>query len=386
MRTLVTVALLVGAVWPCLAQDADRALAARIQASRDIAWLESMVLGTGPARALLVPTRAPNGHRLAAYVRIGALATPAALAAIDRVEARLRTIDLVPARVRFDDVDRSGLSKPISPVATIERAGTTYALFDSWRLRGPDIFIAWTRTPDDLDSWTRPLPTGLQFSDNRPWSDITLRWSGSDSLTLEYRDGPPRDGAILGQFPRSYAVVTFPDLAHLYPPVPIVSRTEVIDLSDVQRDADHDGWTDIEERILGLNPADADSDADGLPDGRDTCPDFPRDALTAKHDGELLSRAFFAVRGFSGTLRALTMRDDSAHFFGYNAPILRRPRAQFEEFGSSVWWEIERKTDHEARVWVGSGRHGQELMQLKRVNGHWVVVAYLASRMIIATP
>ena len=37
-------------------------------------------------------------------------------------------------------------------------------------------------------------------------------------------------------------------------------------------DVDHDGWTDLEESIIGLNNNKADSDRDGVPDGRDANP------------------------------------------------------------------------------------------------------------------
>ncbi|WP_443749845.1 hypothetical protein [Asticcacaulis solisilvae] len=43
-------------------------------------------------------------------------------------------------------------------------------------------------------------------------------------------------------------------------------------LADLEADRDHDGLADIEEARLGLDPAKADSDGDGIPDGVDALP------------------------------------------------------------------------------------------------------------------
>lgn len=45
-----------------------------------------------------------------------------------------------------------------------------------------------------------------------------------------------------------------------------------VDLSEVRRDTDGDGLTDLLEEKLLSNPSDRDTDADGIPDGRDAVP------------------------------------------------------------------------------------------------------------------
>jgi hypothetical protein len=63
-----------------------------------------------------------------------------------------------------------------------------------------------------------------------------------------------------------------------FPPVGLGYRREAkglyldASLADLSADRDHDGLTDIEEARLGLDPAKADSDGDGIPDGVDALP------------------------------------------------------------------------------------------------------------------
>ena len=62
-----------------------------------------------------------------------------------------------------------------------------------------------------------------------------------------------------------------------------------VDLKDIASDVDKDGWTDVEESIIGLNNDKADSDDDGLPDGRDANPLLPDPAV--KTNAQLIAQA-----------------------------------------------------------------------------------------------
>src|SRR6185436_566904 len=53
--------------------------------------------------------------------------------------------------------------------------------------------------------------------------------------------------------------------------VPMPPATTVA-IAAIDQDSDGDGWTDIEERALGMRPDRADSDGDGIADGVDSTP------------------------------------------------------------------------------------------------------------------
>jgi hypothetical protein len=63
-----------------------------------------------------------------------------------------------------------------------------------------------------------------------------------------------------------------------FPPIAMRAKREAQNkmircpLAEIFRDADNDGLTDIEEAQLGTDPADADTDGDGLSDGADPAP------------------------------------------------------------------------------------------------------------------
>jgi hypothetical protein len=66
-----------------------------------------------------------------------------------------------------------------------------------------------------------------------------------------------------------------------YPPVALNSKRRArnlylrIPIAALRQDNDGDGITDIVERHLLLDPQNADSDGDGIPDGRDSLPNVP---------------------------------------------------------------------------------------------------------------
>jgi hypothetical protein len=66
-------------------------------------------------------------------------------------------------------------------------------------------------------------------------------------------------------------------------------------------DSDHDGLTDEMERALGLDPGNADTDADNLPDGYELVTSHT-DPLRADSDGDRLNDAFELARGLDPTL------------------------------------------------------------------------------------
>jgi hypothetical protein len=375
-RWSIGVVLALAGTWPLTAQDSDEFLTARINQSTDIAWLESLVTNTGAAPTLLASVQRPVWGRQAAYFRLGAIGDSSAFAALDKIEARAKASDLVPANVPLSNAGISGAMQPLESFFTVEHDGTAFAIFGSLMLGGPDLFIASSRTPEDLNSWTRPRLTGVQWRDQLPWSDVALRWLNPGRIELTFKEGPARAGSILGFFPSFGGLIAPPPPPPPpvldTPTIPITTRTVTIDLADVERDSDADGWSDLEEHALGLDPRNPDTDGDGAADGRDTCPDLAR-PQPHKEDtnADMIARAFFAVRGFSASRRAMVMRDGSVHLFGYSAPIVSRlrPGSRFD----GAMWSIEGQTDTSARVWVFDGQ-GEAMVELNRKQGRWIAL------------
>lgn len=65
-------------------------------------------------------------------------------------------------------------------------------------------------------------------------------------------------------------------------------------LADLRRDADSDGMLDLVEKRLGSDPARADSDGDGVPDGKDAAP-LARPAASAGDRQQILQLLFAAL-------------------------------------------------------------------------------------------
>nr|HWA82002.1 hypothetical protein [Fimbriimonadaceae bacterium] len=75
--------------------------------------------------------------------------------------------------------------------------------------------------------------------------------------------------------------------------------------ADLTRDSDGDGYSDVVEKWLGLDPGRADSDGDGLPDGTDKNPLAPRRLLNETEKALLAGfEAETAERQMNGTLFA----------------------------------------------------------------------------------
>ncbi len=157
-------------------------------------------------------------------------------------------------------------------------------------------------------------------------------------------------------------------------------------LADVTRDTDHDGWTDLEEQRLGLDPNKSDTDGDGLADGMDPCPSYapPKDDETDENI-QILQKAVFATFGLSGSRQLLLVGPNSprAQFWGYAGPIIfleDTGAAWREKYGSGglfVTLEATRTGD-EAQVrlsdYVGPMGGGTQFIHLKKIQGKWIVV------------
>jgi hypothetical protein len=180
------------------------------------------------------------------------------------------------------------------------------------------------------------------------------------------------------------------------PPAPIA-----IDLSSIHRDADRDGWTDFEERQLGLNPASADSHGDGLSDGADsTLLHAPAASDSTDDDVLLLRQAWFAMYGVRGSryalfvprgLRPMQLQGLSGPvFFGIDLPSRvgcgRGSRKDCSPIrgGAETRWTIVRRSDNHSTVeftnYLGAGFMSAARLELRTIDGFWVVVSYGLAR------
>lgn len=351
--------------------------------SNDVARLEEVAgppaaPGVEPAGAR--PARAGKGLRRSAYVRLGAIGTAESIAALKRVEARWR--EVVPAAPvtgveawahpawHFGDSD----AKPLATVK--DAAGVTYAVVPGTMMGSLDLFLTTSRTPDDKNSWTRPLliPEPIY----RGVSDPKLALEGDDTLRFTFTQGEPGPRGIMeGQ-------VT---------PVPAAPKTGpqswALSLRELRRDTDGDGWTDIEEQRLGLDPRRADTDGDGVADGRDVCPDYAPPAAEARdEEAQMIQRAFLALYGLSGSRHVLFVgaKSKRVQLWGYAGPILygtdvKGFQQKYPEGYVTVSWSLKKKGADEAVVQMSDfegplAASGQDL-RLKKIGGEWFVVENL---------
>jgi hypothetical protein len=332
---------------------------ARVDASSDVAWLERIAASADAAREAQGQSRIgqPKQLRIAAYARLGALGTPASLAAIARVERVLAAQPLLPTAVTLGRWPAVGLHMSDSPALVLAQIiapdAVTYAVVSAQLLGGHDFFLLATRTPHDPTTWSRPklIAPAAPF---RYGEATSLAWAGPRRLTFMVAD-----------------------------------RTMSVVIDDVDRDSDGDGWTDREEARLGTNPHDRDTDRDGIPDGRDVCPLFARPADNpADETGAIYQKAIFATFAMSGSRDLLYVRPGSPrmHVAGYGGPVLFDREIPVDgNGGGGTWvgWKIASRDATTASVevsdWEGMLAAGGVDVQLRKIDGAWVVVSVRAT-------
>jgi hypothetical protein len=316
MVRLVLLAFTLAVAVPSAVQRND--VFTQVNTSGDIAWLEKLASEMGAAEAITPSFYTPKTVRAAAYVRLGELGSDASLDAARRVEAAAREWSLVPKTVSLKSMPHPsghfGDPRP-EPFALLPASdGFTNGLIALTRLGGFDIFLMVSRTPDDPASWSKPL----LLPDRAPYgiAEPRLKWNDAHSrLILEFL-ASQNLGAGSKVAVRPYTPKANP---------PAELQTWTIDPVAVWADRDGDGWTDIEETRLRTSASAADSDRDGIPDGRDVAPRYAPSALE-QNDPEvkILQKVFFAAYGIHGSADLLCVGGGSRPFqpWGSRAPIL----------------------------------------------------------------
>ncbi len=358
-----------------------------IAQSTDIAWLESIAGSADGAATFMREHNVRFGQakdwRTTAFARLGEIGTPESLAAVRRIEAAAKSIVPAPPRVRFGTAPSpgwhmgDGVLRSVAEVRALD--GTTYSVVVANLVGGLGLFLSTTTAPSDPSAWSRPkrIPAPVYRGSRSP----SLSWKSAGVLTLSFtQTEPPPRGIMEGT--RSPGA----------PPPALGSQTFDIVVADVLRDSDNDGWTDVEETILGLDPHKADTDGDGIPDGKDVCPNYAPARDDANDEGvQIIQKAVFAAFGLSRSLEPLYPIADSrkVQLWGYQAPIIYGhppPKwgmtyspGETPEGLTFVTWKIASQSKDEALVVLSDSEGplaagGQEV-HLKKMDGEWFVVS-----------
>ncbi|HXN73738.1 MAG TPA: hypothetical protein VN861_14425 [Candidatus Acidoferrales bacterium] len=322
-----------------------------LESSDDVAMLERIASADGSADVEnTYMGQSGKDHRTAAYARLGAIGTKRSLEAARRVEQKLKTTPLLPANVavgvlihpmwHFGDIE----IKPF--VTTLVSDGTTYGIVSQDLLGDTyDLFLISSKSPNDRASWTRPvlIPNRIY----RGFHDAKLIEGKPGQLVFTFVQGvsgprnlmegqlaPPEKAPVLGE------------------------QTWILSLQQIMQDSDGDGWTDIEEQRLGLNPLNSDTDGDGIPDGQDICPNYaPKVGEKIDEEVQILQKAALAQFGLSRSRALLLVRPGSKRFQieGYRGPVLylndvKEWTAKHPEGGIFVSWKITSRSNSDAVV------------------------------------
>lgn len=354
----------------------------RINTATDVEWLERIVSSPAAAAELRPGGGLANNAkdlRTAAYVRLGTLATPESLNAIKRIETEARKIDPAGPRSTAGDFIHPGWhfsDSALRPIAQATNAdGVTYAIIFSSLLGDLDLFLISSTTPADASSWSRPLL--IPNKAYRGIKEAQLTANGAGELVFSFMQEPPPGRAIMeGTMDPGPAA---PALGH---------QQWNLSIKEIQKDSDADGWTDIEEERLGINPNKKDTDGDGIPDGRDVCPNFSlNDEDKNDEDIRIFQKAVFVTFGLSGSRHLLLIdpKVKRVHLWGYAGPVIYghdvTSWSKNHQYGAVfVSWRIrKRPSDSEVVVEIvdyeGPLAAGGQDIRLRKINNEWIVVS-----------
>jgi hypothetical protein len=234
----------------------------------------------------------------------------------------------------------------------------------------------------------------VRTADGREYAALPLDLYGARSVFVAWRDGDgwsrPRFVPIATGLNRVALTLSAPgELVATFTPyatdrasnVPSPQRLVV---AEITKDADGDGWTDLEEAQLGLDPAEKDSDGDGIADDRDSTPLFDARTGQPSEEDRILQRAIFANFGMTGASHALfaDVKARRLQLYGIPGPIIYTDSDQpLRERGGGVHvsWRLLERGEDSATVEIvdyegplaASGEH----VTLRRIAGAWYAVS-----------
>jgi hypothetical protein len=367
---LLFAAIVAGAVAAAQRQDVFD----RIRTSTDVAWLEAIAGDDVSAESI-----APRGYKASsvrgvAYVRLGAIGSADAVAAIARVEARAAAGPILPETV---SLERWAHAAPhfsdatLTPLVTATLpSGAVVGLLRAQLLGGDDLFLIRGR---EVGRWSRPRLIDRRYS---PGPDPPALQAVSET-ELRFR---------FDQVPLpEYQSRRYTGIDSLAPALARGAQEWRLQLGEIERDSDGDGWTDAEEERLGLNSVLRDTDGDGVEDGRDVCPGYaPAPGEASDEAAIILGRAAFAVYGVNRSQSAILVTGSRpVQLRGFRGPViygLDRDKwiGTHQRGFVFVKWQITSRTADTAKVELDDyeaalAAAGFEVT-LKRIHGQWVVV------------
>jgi hypothetical protein len=348
---------------------------ARLQ-SRDIPWLEAVAGDDVTAERETPPNSLAGETRRLAYVRLGQIGTPDAIAALARIRAGARSWPVTPAAVPLGvwphPAPHVGSSRPQPFVSIDSPDGTTYGLIAGALLGDTDLFLV-SRPP--RGEWSRPrLVPGRFF----PGIEApALTWAGPGVLTFSFvqreRPAPPS--------------IMSPRLRNPPQPASFGPQVKTVDLAVVSRDSDGDGWTDLEEERLTLEPQNPDTDDDGVRDGADPAPNHSARLDQEDDETVVVREALFVTFGINRSRAMIQVGSvpRPVQVWGFRGPVIygvdtARWQASHDLGYVQVSWNITSLTadaaviqvrDYEAPLSAASYR-----LRLARIDSTWVVVEY----------
>jgi hypothetical protein len=376
------VATVAAVSYPLAGRFHGRGVQEQVGASDDIPWLEQIANSAAFARGVWQTQRRPVGQpkdlRIVAYARLGELGTDDSVAAQQRVRAQFAARSVISDTVNLTESWphpgwHMGDYDPVPLAQTQTSDGKRFVTFLADLLGAPQLFLV--RCGGDNSRCARPKPFAAW-----PWQDVkvdaSLEAVSAGHLRLNLRPVAPLQRSIMDGTG----------------PVESVSRqtpkpeSRDIDISDVERDSDSDGWTDIEEQTLGLDPARGDSDGDGIDDAHDRAPLYaPPRADAAAEETRILQAAVFAAFGLSESRWALFANGGQVRKLevpGLAAPVLFNQPLRFDPTGGPggvfVRWKIVRQSMTDATVeisdWEGPLAAGGQDIFLRRIKDQWIVI------------
>ena len=279
-----------------------------IESSVDVPWLEKIAgsLEGSLQEAALRPNIGISHRaelRTAAYARLGALGTQESLAAVERIE---NTAKKNKSFASTPTIQMGWWSHPawawgeikIEPLVQIKaKDGKVYGIIHSTFLGETDFFLTSSNDPNE-NIWTRPKLIATAPA-SQYLKEPELIQAEDDILNLSFtRDIP--------------TMVT-------------EQKKIEISISQVTKDSDSDGWTDLEELRLCIDPNNPDTDGDGIKDGDDITPNYaPSPDDNGSDEVAVIQKAIFAVYGLSESRHLLLVKANfrKVQVWGYSGPII----------------------------------------------------------------
>ncbi len=347
-----------------------------ISKSNDVSQLEeisSISIFSGKEKVLGKITTDLKNLRTESYSRLGEIGTPQSLAAIKRIEKLFVNCELNQKFLSSNFAIHSAFHFVIHDPQIIAKVtganGRVYGVLTSKRF-GFDEFYLSTLSDQQKWCWPRLIPEDLSGnSGHRMLLNCSLEITNDEMIKLRF------DEKIFSLSGSGEVVAR------------IDSKEMTVKFSDIMMDSDHDGWTDLEELRLGLNPHIADTDGDGVSDGIDPCPNYA-EIIEQRGDNEtlVLKKAIFATFGLSGSSYKIEVSKESKKIQAYPclSPII---------YSDKTWDWYDNREKHDSIVFVkwsawcgenvatvtindleGSLAAATQKVYLKKINGAWYVV------------